>query len=139
MTPATVRRAACLLLAVGLVGCSSGKQSDKVDTPTTGDALLEVASMIRDYASTHNHPPAKVADFAPYEHLYIHGYKAVKSGDVVVIWGATVAGEGGGGSESVIAYEKTAPDSGGAVLMENGKVKQMTAAEFGSAPKARKK
>jgi hypothetical protein len=65
--------------------------------------------------------------------LYNIGYSAVEKGEIVVVWGTTVAGEGGGGGTGVVAYEKSAPDSGGAVLLQDGTVKQMTAEEFKSA------
>jgi hypothetical protein len=38
----------------------------------------------------------------------------------------------------VVAYEKKVPTEGGHVLLQDGTVKQMTAAEFQSAPKAKK-
>jgi hypothetical protein len=140
MSGFTHRLAVGLVLAAGLIGCSSSdKPSGSSGPPTSTDALQQVADMIRDYASANGRPPAKAADLAGMKNLYNIGYQAVESGDVVVIWGAGVAGEGGGGSESVVAYEKKVPDSGGAVLLENGTVKQMTAAEFTAAPKAKKK
>ena len=79
------------------------------------------------------------SDLAQLESLYPHGYQAVKSGEVVVLWGASMAGEEGGGSEKVVAYEKKVPTDGGHVLLENGQVKSMTSVEFAAAPKAGKK
>jgi hypothetical protein len=58
----------------------------------------------------------------------------------VIVWGATMAGEGdGGGAAEIVAYEKAAPTDGGAVLYQNGQVKKLSAAEFAAAPKAAKK
>jgi hypothetical protein len=131
--------AASLLLALTLAGCSSGTSNDEVRAPTNADALRDVANMIRDYTAANNRPPARAADLARFRNVYHVGLQAIESGDVVVLWGASVAGEGGGGGEAIIAYEKAAPDSGGSVLLENGTVKQMTAAEFNAAPKAGKK
>jgi hypothetical protein len=58
----------------------------------------------------------------------------VKSGDVVVLWGTTLQGEGDvGKDEIVVAYEKDVPTSGGFVLLSAGTVKKMTADEFKAA------
>ena len=138
MTTRIPQLAALVSLAFTLAGCSSGTTNEATGL-TNADALKDVANMIRDYTSANNRPPTKPADFAGFKSLYHIGHKAVESGEVVVLWGSKVAGEGGGGGEAIIAYEKSAPDSGGSVLLENGTVKQMTAAEFNAAPKAKKK
>jgi hypothetical protein len=59
---------------------------------------------------------------------------AIRTGDVVYIWGAGYAD----GAKQVVAYEKKAPTEGGYVLLQDGTVKKMTADEFKSAPQARK-
>jgi len=89
--------------------------------------------MIRDYSSEKGRPPAKMADLAQFKNHYNIGHSALEKGEVIVVWGTPVAGEGGGGGTGVVAYEKSAPDSGGAVLLQDGKVKQMTADEFRAA------
>jgi len=67
------------------------------------------------------------------------GFVSQYTGDVVVVWGAKMAGEGssGSGTGEVIAYEKKVPTEGGFVLLTSGTVKQMTADEFKAAPKAK--
>jgi hypothetical protein len=124
-----------------LAGCSgSAKPSGADANPTEGSNVLQdVAGMLRDYASATGRNAARLADLAQLESLYPHGYQAVKSGEVVVLWGASMAGEEGGGSEKVVAYEKKVPTDGGHVLLENGQVKSMTSVEFAAAPKAGKK
>jgi hypothetical protein len=59
-------------------------------------------------------------------------------GPYVVIWGANIIemSKTAGSSNTVLGYEATAPTSGGLVLMGDGFVKQMTAAEFNAATKA---
>lgn len=119
-------------------GCSS---SDKGGSGTPGnDAVLhEVGGMIQIFSGENNRGPKKAADLAKYENGYPLGYKAVQKGDVVVIWGVKMAGEGDlkDAPPHVLAYEKTAPDAGGMVLLLNGTVKQMSSAEFAAAPKAK--
>ena len=129
-----------MLLAVGLavtVGCSSPPDNTGGGgKPTNADALHEVATLLRSYPARGGKGPAKVADLAPYEHGGPLGYAAVKKGDIVVVWGVAMGGEGDAGSADVIAYEKKTPAEGGGVLLLNGDVKQMTAGEFTAAPKA---
>lgn len=127
----------CLAMVVGLSACSSKKTDPNAGAPTPTDALQQVANMIRDHTSSKGKPPAKLADLAGFKNHYNIGYTAVESGEVVVVWGAWVAGEGGGEGTGVVAYEKAAPDSGGAVLLQSGTVKQMTADEFRAAPKGK--
>ena len=126
-----------LAMAAGLSACSSKKNDPNAGAPTPTDALQQVANMIRDYSSTKGKPPAKLADLAQFKNHYNIGYSAVESGEVVVVWGASVAGEGGGEGTGVVAYEKAAESSGGAVLLQSGTVKQMTADEFRAAPKGK--
>lgn len=104
-----------------------------------GNAIgFEVAGLIRSYSGETGKGPTKVADLKKYELGYPLGYAAVQSGQVVILWGSTVAGEGGGGSQSVVAHEKDVPTAGGFVVLQDGNVKQMTATEFAAAPKAGK-
>jgi hypothetical protein len=69
--------------------------------------------------------------------LYPRGYEAVQSGEIVVLWGAPLQGEGEvGKNEAVVAYEKNVPTEGGYVLFSAGTVKKLTAAEFQAMPKS---
>lgn len=89
-------------------------------------------------ASKGGQGPTKLADLDRFQGQFDLGYQAVKSGEVVVVRGAGMKGEGeaaGGGGE-VIAYEKDAPTKGGYVLFNSGAVKNLPAAEFTAAPKA---
>lgn len=123
-------------LVVG-AGCSkTGGAAGSGDAQET--TFREVADLIRATTQPNGKGPARVADFDRLESTYYSGYQAVKSGDVVVVWGAGMKGEGatGKGGE-VIAYEKDAPTNGGYVLLTGGEVKKMSASEFQSAPKAK--
>jgi hypothetical protein len=122
-----------LVLSPGLVGCSSKTSNSESGAPTAEDALQQIANMIRDYSSSTGRSPSKLADLASMKNLYNIGYGAVEKGEIVVVWGTNVGGEGGGGGTGVVAYEKSAPDSGGAVLLQDGSVKKMSADEFRAA------
>jgi hypothetical protein len=134
----TLVRCAVLVAAVGLLaGCSS--QPGK-DAPPEYTLLQEVNDLLRASTGAARRPPARLADLDRYQSMFPRGYAAVKSGDVVVLWGAAQKGEGESGKdEAVVAYEKAVPTDGGYVLLSAGTVKKMTAAEFGAAPKAGKK
>src|SRR5262249_3233357 len=101
--------------------------------------LREVAGLLAAYSGETGRGPSRPADLARYELGFPLGYQAVQSGAIVVVWGARMLGEGeiANASDGVIAYEKKAPDEGGMVLLENGNIKQMSADQFKSAPKAR--
>jgi hypothetical protein len=128
-----------LFATATLAGCSSSTTGSGGTTgPTKVDHLQEVGEMIALYSGKFRRGPSNVADLARYENGYPLGYAALKAGEIVIVWGSTMAGEGGGGTEDVVAYEKKTPTEGGAVLLQNGKVKELSAAEFAAAPKAKK-
>jgi hypothetical protein len=137
-----MHRFASLLLATSLglaavAGCSSSRQGAGPAEPTRSDELQEVATMLRDYTSAAGRGPKSARDLARYQGQFTFGHKPVQSGDIVIVWGARMGGEGGGGSDGVIAYERQAAAEGGWVLLANGTVKQLTALEFKAAPKAK--
>jgi hypothetical protein len=101
--------------------------------------LQEVNDLLRASEGVNNRPPSRLADLEKHQNMFPRGFAAVKSGDVVVLWGAKTRGEGDSGKdEAVVAYEKTVPTDGGYVLLSAGTVKKMTPADFTSAPKAGK-
>jgi hypothetical protein len=124
-----------LALLVILAGCSSRPAQN---SPVAFDNLRDVNDLLHAAAGVTNRAPAKLADLDRHRSMFIHGYEAVKSGNVVVLWGAPLKGEEDvGKDEAIVAYEKNVPTEGGYVLLSAGTVKKMTAAEFQSAPKAK--
>lgn len=130
-------RSLALVLALApLAGC--GRSGADVAPRNQGDNLQEVANMLRDFQSVANRGPNNLSELAQFQNDYAFGHAQVKAGDLVVVWGARMGGEGGGGSAGVIAYEKKTPTSGGWVLLANGTVKELSAADFGTTAKASK-
>jgi hypothetical protein len=129
-----------VVLAVSLgflVGCSSQRKGEAPSASYT--VLQELNDLLRTAESTAGRPPTAVADLERHQSMYPRGYGAVKSGDVVVVWGAALKGESEvGKDEAVVAYEKSVPTGEGYVLLSAGTVKKMSAAEFKAAPKAGK-
>jgi hypothetical protein len=129
-----------LAVLVGVVvgstaGCGTSGGSAAVREETFHNASLqEVGDLYRSHLTDAGKPPTKAAEFAKYEMGLPTGYKELKSGNVVVFWGAPLSDSA---SDTVLAYEKTTPESGGYVLMQDGKtIERMTADQFKSAPKA---
>jgi len=111
-------------------GCGEKQAAAIPDEKQT--ALEDVYNLIRIRIDADKSAPKKAEDLRPYENAYPRGYAVVKSGEVVVNWGV-----GPADSSAVLAYQKEVPSSGGWVLLQNGKVQQMTADEFKAAPKAK--
>jgi hypothetical protein len=123
------------LLGAGCSGAGGGGGSGQ----TAQEAVLyEVADMLRGATRPDGRGPAGLADLKGSQSIFPHGYQAVKSGDVVVLWAAGVKGEGEAAKGGdIVAYEKDAPANGGYVVLTSGEVKKMSASEFQSAPKAK--
>ena len=127
-----VRHAAPFVCLVLLAGCGPRTVGDAPTTP----ALPEVSDLLRAAAGAAGRPPANLSDLDGYKEMFPQGYEAVQSGNIVVLWGAPMKGEGEAGKdETVVAYEKAVPTDGGFVLLSSGTIKKMTAAQFNAAPK----
>ena len=115
-----------------LAGCGPRPTADAPTTPV----LPEVSDLLRAAAGAAGRPPASLADLDGYKAMFPQGYEAVQSGDVVVLWGAPMKGEGEAGKdETVVAYEKAVPTDGGYVILSSGTIKKMTPTQFNATPK----
>src|SRR5262245_1744006 len=103
--PRTVAFLFCLalLLSAGW----SGRKSGSSEGPGSSDELREVGQLIASHTAERGRGPKKLADLAKYEAGGPLGYEAIRSGKIIVLWGATMAGEGEGASATaVVAHEK---------------------------------
>jgi hypothetical protein len=115
----------CLLTAA-LAGCgSSGDEAGY--TPGSAEVLREVWTMYKCHLDERRWAPTQLADLEPYEPAAVHGYGALRDGEVVLFWGRTTRPAAAG---RLLAYEKRVPEQGGAVLYDDGIVGQMSSAEF---------
>jgi hypothetical protein len=132
------RGVVAVALLVAAAGCGSGATGAGEAFSPVVPELQEVAELLR--AASADRPPKNVAALSQFHLVGERGYEAVKSGKVVVLWGARMPGEGevaeGKAPKSVIAYEKNTPNVGGYVLLQDGTVEQMTPEQFKAAPKA---
>lgn len=128
------------VVAFTLAGCAGNAGNTSAGEPGRADELRELAMILPLYSGQYNKGPSKVADLTQYEAAAPLALRSIKNGDIVVVWGATMPGEGdiGKGTTEIVAYEKKTPTEGGAVLLHNGTVKEMTAEEFKSASQAKK-
>src|SRR6516162_3354101 len=106
-------RCAVLVAGLGLLAGCSSQPAGPVAPPELG-VLQEVNELLRAAAGAARRPPARLADLDRHRSLFPRAYEGVKSGDVVVLWGAAQKGEGESGKdEAVVAYEKAVPADGG--------------------------
>jgi hypothetical protein len=130
--------AACV---VALAGCGDPGNDGGTTSPTSENGpLAQVGALYRDHWELKKKAPTGYKDFAPYAEIMPEGFNALRTGDVVAIWGVRLEDLSpeatGDSADEVLAYQKETPESGGYVLMKNRKIRQMTADEFKAAPKA---
>ncbi len=127
----------CLGLAAS--GCGgSERPGTKEDMLRT--SINDVGDIYRTFVVMNKKPPKTLKDLASLEGMSPAGVVAVKSGEVIVRFGANLPDTdpepGKSSSDEVLAYEKQVPEGGGKVLMLDRTIRTMTADEFKAAPKA---
>jgi hypothetical protein len=121
-------------LALMLAGC--GSKPDNTPMPADEQALKELAAVYRDFSAKNKRGPKNFKELERKGQGYPNAMQMVKSGELIVQWGAPLA-PAGKGADAVLAYFKPLPEQGGNVLMQDGDtIKRMTADEFKAAPKA---
>ncbi len=129
-----------LALLACISGCSSSTPTGPAGDNPESDVLREVGELIAAHAPAGRGKAPSTAQLDQYDPTFPRAVKAVRSGEIVVIWGGKPADEEavakGEAGKGIMAYEKKTPTEGGLVLLQNGEVKTLTAEEFKSAPKA---
>ena len=101
-----IRRKALLvsliLILLGVTGCSQTKP-DATGQLGPAQELREIATILPLYSGLHKRGPSQASDLAPYEAAAPLGYRAVVAKDIVIVWGATMPGEGEGGGTDAVA------------------------------------
>src|SRR5262249_48612658 len=102
--------------------------------------LREVGEVLRDYQLINNRAPKSIKDLGSSSGSSPGGYELLRTGEVIVGWGATLPDTkeepGASPSDQVLAYLKKVPQEGGPVLMLNRTTRRMSAEEFKAAPRA---
>ena len=113
-----------------LAGCGplAPPPADPADAQKANE-LREVYDLIALATEGAGRPPASFKELAKLENAFPAGYELVRSGKVVVVWGAGPDA----GSGRVLAYEKAAKTDGGWVVRRNGTPERLPAAGVVSA------
>lgn len=117
---------------LAVVGCGGGVEPGTL--PSNSQNLTELKMLLEEYQTTYKKAPAKQLDLVKLEPSYPGAVRLLARGEIVYVWGVSLSQSNHG----ILAYHKDAPEKGGSVLMEDGTVKDVTAAEFTAAPKAKK-
>jgi hypothetical protein len=113
------------------LGCGSNKPAVDPEVQRRKSELAEIYdSYMQARKGNNGRPPKQLTDLKPFSGIYPMGYQALQKGDYVAVWSVSASD-----STTVLAYEKDAPKQGGAVLMADGSVKNMTADELQTALK----
>ena len=123
----------CLVIVLAAsLGC--GKSDPPAPSPEAArkHKLSDLWDLYSTASKTKGRPPAGPKELAGAEATNPEGWAALQTGECVLLYG----GPAGSDPNTVLAYEKAVPAAGGQVLMQNGQIKELTAAEFAAAPKA---
>jgi hypothetical protein len=122
------------LLGLILSGCGGREEIRPI--PADEGGLKQFGELYRNYTARNKRPPKSLKELNVKGQGYPIAVEQLKSGELVVHWGAPLAPEGES-TPGVLAYSKTVPEQGGLVLLQDGwTIKKMTADEFKAAPKA---
>ena len=80
--------------------------------------------------------PTKAEDIAPFYENDARLTQHLKAGDYVFFWGVPPTAMKQGPSRTILAHERDVPTKGGVVLFGDGSVRQISAEDFKTAPKA---
>ena len=119
-----------MILAAFVPACTSSSPTT-LPPPDVSQGLNELAEVYKYRASQRMPAPASVEDLVDHSDAIPNALQPIREGGIVVVWRQGYAPSATG----VLAYEKDAPTAGGKVLLRNGTVKELTAAEFKAAKK----
>jgi hypothetical protein len=113
----------CLLLGGQARAQKSG------DATAVSNDLKEILLAYHNYVSKNNGAaPTKAADLGPF--LEKRALARLEDKSVVFVYGVTLKDMTQGSSNTILAYEKDAPEKGGVVAYGDGIVKKLTADAF---------
>jgi hypothetical protein len=120
----------CLLLG----GPARAQKRD--DPAALSNDLKEILLAYHNYLDKNKgSAPAKAADLGPF--LEKRALARLEDKSVVFVYGVTLKNMTQGSSNTILAYEKDAPEKGGLVAYGDGSVKKLTADEFKKASVAK--
>ena len=115
--------------ALAQPACRRGSKPDAQPKPLGRNGLEDLAQIYKYRSQQGLDPPRRLQDLDEHEPAIPTAYGAIAANEYVVNWGVGLS-NAGDAAQTVLAYEKNAPTSGGLVLTRDGAVRQMTPAEF---------
>jgi len=125
-----------LALSAGLVlvsACGGPERRAEAPTYDMEAGLKELGELFKYLAHEQQPPPAKLEDLSPRLDALPNAWGLLQNGQLVLFYGV-----GAANTPTIVAHDKDAATQGGFVLLRDGTVKRMSAAEFQAAPKARR-
>jgi hypothetical protein len=122
----------CVLVLAGGVGCSGSGGAPAEQTAPQVVRLKQIYLMAQMRTKGNQTRPKTLNEFKQSEAAYPQGFKALQEGDCVFVWSAYTDSLANP-AETVLAYEKDAPNQGGYAVMADGTIKQLTADELKAA------
>lgn len=117
---------AIFLLALALPACKRPLSKGTQQMGGNRHPLEELAEVYAFRAAEGYRLVSRVQDLEEHEPAMPNAFARIQTGDLIVCWGTGLSND----PQSVIAYEKACPTSGGMVLIADGKTRQVSAAEF---------
>jgi hypothetical protein len=135
---------ALLLVTCALLSIACGaaaKVREAADRATRSNDLKQIALAYMSFCTKNSKGPANADELSKDQPEATVALQRVKSGEFTILWGVNLDNQRlfdvNGRSITVLGYESTVPASGGLVLMCDGAVQGMTAAEFKAKPQAK--
>jgi hypothetical protein len=122
---------AAALAATIPVGCGSSTAGPKEGEDAT---IGQIWRIFHSYKKTNKPPPKGPGDLLSMQRAFPAAIDAIQSKQALVYWGVGLE-DGAEAASTVLAYQKDVPEKGGAVLMQDGSTRTITAEEFHSARK----
>jgi hypothetical protein len=125
-------------LLASSIGCL-GRVRQAAQRAKESNELMQLGLLYHNYYDSTNKWPATVDEFVKFAQANDPAtgpvISALQSGKYILYMDVDVAKLPAGSGNTVLAYEADVPAAGGPVLMADGSIRQMTAAEFSAATK----
>jgi hypothetical protein len=123
-----------LLFSVAILLSGCGKKGGPMsDAELQKNELNDIYECYTEFIKNNKRPPQQLSELRKYEVMHGLAWRALSSGKFVGVYGVSSKDSG-----TVLAYAKDATTQGGAVLMADGSIKNISAEEAQAAIKPAK-